>query len=132
MCDCSGLPYAISKVIDEEDKLLVATPKKFASWFNIAVKESTEVMSINRQAKTVTVKALPSGSESVIPYDVLVLSPGAAAVKPPLPGIDLPGVFTMKTIPDMRAVKAWIQSAGVKRAVVVGGGESRGLRGCTM
>lgn len=71
----------------------------------------------------VTIKDIPSGSESIIPYDVLVLSPGAAAVKPPLPGIDLPGIFTMKTIPDMRSVKTWIQGKSVKRAVVVGGGE---------
>mmetsp|Transcript_20799 Transcript_20799/g.52880 ORF Transcript_20799/g.52880 Transcript_20799/m.52880 type:complete len:603 (-) Transcript_20799:157-1965(-) len=117
-----GLPYHVSGVIAEEAKLLVATPAKFNNWFNIKVRESTEVISINREAKTVVAKDLKTGKEETHSYDKLVLAPGAAAIKPPLPGVDLPGIFAMKTIPDTRAVREHIEAAGVKRAVVVGGG----------
>lgn len=78
--------------------IFVATPALPPA---LKVKESTEVTRIDRLAKTVTARDLASGKEEVVPYDVLVLSPGAAAIKPPLPGRDLPGIFTMKTIPDM-------------------------------
>ena len=85
-----------------QNKLLVATPQKFASWFNVSVKESCEVVKIDREGKTVVVKDIAAGgTEHTVPYDALVLSPGSAAIKPPVPGIDLPGIFLMKTIPDM-------------------------------
>lgn len=69
------------------------------------VKEGTEVTKIDRSAKTVTTRDVKTGVEAVLPYDALLLSPGAAAIRPPLPGIDLPGIFTMKTLPDMYASK---------------------------
>lgn len=84
--------------------------------------EMSEVVAIHREKKTVTVKNLSTGEEREVAYDNLLLSPGSAALKPPIPGIDLPGIFTMKTIPDMRAIKGWIKAKGVKKAVVVGGG----------
>ncbi|KAG1659070.1 hypothetical protein FOA52_012071 [Chlamydomonas sp. UWO 241] len=117
-----GLPYAVSEVINDEAKLLVATPKKFKEWFNIDVQQMTEVTAIHRDSKTISIKNLATGEEREVPYDALLLAPGSAALKPPIPGIDLPGLFTMKTIPDMRLVKEWIKAKGVKSAVIVGGG----------
>lgn len=117
-----GLPYYVGGVIQEESKLLVANAAKFKNWFNVDVKEMTEVVGIDRKTRTVLAKDLRSGQQSSYSYDALVLSPGAAAIKPPLPGVALPGIFQMKTIPDTAAVKGWIAEKGVKRAVVVGGG----------
>lgn len=117
-----GLPYAVGDVIKEESKLLVANAAKFNNWFNIDVKESTEVIKVDPAGKTVVAKDVNTGEEKTYSYDKLVLSPGAAAIKPPLPGVDLPGVFPMKTIPDVRKVKDWIAKNNVKNAVVVGAG----------
>jgi NADPH-dependent 2,4-dienoyl-CoA reductase/sulfur reductase-like enzyme/rhodanese-related sulfurtransferase len=81
-----------------------------------------EVVSIQREAKTVTVRNLLTGTEFEDAYDVLVLSPGAAPLKPELPGLDLPGVFTVRTIPDTREIRGWIAKTNAKHAVVAGGG----------
>lgn len=117
-----GLPYYVGEVITEEKKLLLATPKLFEERFNIRVKVETEALSIDRDAKRLSVKDLVSGRIHDEPYDVLVLSPGAAPVKPPLPGMDLPGVFSLRNIPDSRLIRQWIKEINVKSAVVVGGG----------
>lgn len=117
-----GLPYYVGGVIPEEKSLLVANAAKFKSWFNVDVKERTEVVSINREARTVTARDLATGRESVQPFDALVLSPGALPVKPLLPGIGLPGIFQMKTIPDSKMVREYIEANNVKRAAVIGGG----------
>ncbi len=90
-----GLPYYVGEVITDETKLLVATPALFQERFNIQVKVETEVLSIDRTKKELSLKDLPSGKAFTETYDVLVLSPGANPIKPPLPGIDLPGVFTL-------------------------------------
>ncbi|WIA16691.1 hypothetical protein OEZ85_013349 [Tetradesmus obliquus] len=117
-----GLPYFIGDIIEEESKLLVATPAKFKKWFNVDVQDNTEVISIDRKAKTITARNVLTGEQRSHAYDALVLSPGAAPLKPPLPGVDLPGIFSVKTVPDSRAIKAWIAEHSVKQAVVVGGG----------
>ncbi|KAG2502006.1 hypothetical protein HYH03_000502 [Edaphochlamys debaryana] len=117
-----GLPYYVGEVIKEQSSLLVANAAKFNKWFNIAVKESTEVVSIDRAAKTVVARDVTTGATSTHPYDYLVLSPGGNAVRPPLPGVDLPGIFSVKTIPDANAIKAWIAEKNVKKCVVIGGG----------
>jgi len=93
-----GLPYYVGEIITEEKKLLVATPELFRERFNIQVHVETEVLSIDRQSKRLSVKNLATGELYDEPYDALVLSPGAGPVKPPLPGIDLPGVFALRTI----------------------------------
>jgi NADPH-dependent 2,4-dienoyl-CoA reductase/sulfur reductase-like enzyme len=93
-----GLPYHIGGVIPEESSLLVASAAKFNNWFNVKVQENTEVVAIDRAARTITARG--PGGEERHEYDALVLSPGAFAIKPPLPGIELPGIFQMKTIPD--------------------------------
>ncbi|GIL67291.1 hypothetical protein Vafri_20707 [Volvox africanus] len=117
-----GLPYFVGDVIKEQSSLLVANAAKFNKWFDVVVKESTEVVSVDRVAKTVKTKNLNSGEEDVYSYDYLVLSPGGNAIRPPLPGADLPGIFTVKTIPDANAIKSWINEKDAKTAVVVGGG----------
>ncbi len=117
-----GLPYYVGDVIHEEDKLLMATPAMFHDWFRVEVRTHSEVMGINRPAQTVTVRNLETGEEYAEPYDQLVLSPGAAPIRPPWPGIDLPGVFTLRTVPDSREIRNWIEARKPRKAVVVGGG----------
>lgn len=117
-----GLPYYVGNVIKDEKKLLVANADLFKQRFNIEVRLRNEVLAIDRSARTIKVKALDSGEVYEESYDALVLSPGAAPVRPPLPGIELPGIFALRTIPDSRQIRQWIDTHSVKRAVVVGGG----------
>jgi NADPH-dependent 2,4-dienoyl-CoA reductase/sulfur reductase-like enzyme/rhodanese-related sulfurtransferase len=117
-----GLPYHIGGIIADEAKLLVATPKLLNDRFRIQVKVHHEIVAIDRPAQTLTVRDLESGREFTDRYDYLVLSPGATAIIPAVPGVDLPGVFTVRTVPDARAVRAWIDSRQATRALVVGGG----------
>jgi NADPH-dependent 2,4-dienoyl-CoA reductase/sulfur reductase-like enzyme/rhodanese-related sulfurtransferase len=117
-----GLPYHVGGVIPNEASLLLASPQLFHDRFRIDVRVHHEVVSIQREAKTVTVRNLLIGTEFEDAYDVLVLSPGAAPLKPELPGLDLPGVFTVRTIPDTREIRGWIAKTNAKHAVVAGGG----------
>lgn len=117
-----GLPYYVGQVITERDELLVSTPEMFKAKYNIDVNVLCEAVAIDRQAKTVTIKSLTDGREFNESYDKLILSPGAEPVKPPLPGIDLPGVLSLRSIPDSDKIKDMIDSGKVKKAVVVGGG----------
>ena len=134
-----GLPYHISGVIDNESKLLVANEQMFRGFFNVEVRTNCEAVSIDPQQKTVALRNGATGEVTSEPYDKLVLSPGAVSVRPPLPGIDLPGIFQVRTVPDVRAIREWMTRgteflAGMfnytgiqfvkppRRAVVIGGG----------
>lgn len=117
-----GLPYHIGNVITEEAKLLLASPALFRERFNIEVRTEHDVLAIDRRAREIEVRELSTGRVYREPYDALVLSPGAAAVRPPLPGINHPGIFVVRTIPDSRQIRAWIAGKSAKRAVIVGGG----------
>ncbi|MDE3148022.1 MAG: FAD-dependent oxidoreductase, partial [Acidobacteriota bacterium] len=117
-----GLPYYVGNVIHDEAKLLLATPDLFRERFKIEVRTRNEVTGIDREARTVEVCDLETGRTYREHYDALVLSPGAAPVRPPWPGIDLPGIFTLRTIPDSREIRSWIEAKSVRKAVVVGGG----------
>ncbi len=117
-----GLPYYVGNVISDESILLVASPEMFHERFNIEVCTETEVTGIDRNSHTVSVRDARTGNTRLERYDVLVLSPGAAPIRPLLPGIDLPGVFAVRTIPDSRRIRAWITDHSAKAAVVVGGG----------
>lgn len=117
-----GLPYYVGDVIKDEAKLLVANPALFRDRFQIEVRTQHEVVAIDRKAREIEVRDLATGRSYREPYDALVLSPGAAAVRPPLAGIDLPGIFVVRTIPDSRQIRAWIDEKAAKSAVVVGGG----------
>ncbi len=117
-----GLPYHIGDVIPDRDKLLVVTPDEFNDMFSVDTRINNEVMKINRAEKTVTVKNVISGEEYTETYDKLVLSPGASPIVPPVAGCDLPGVFSLRNIPDMDDIKSFINEKKPARAVVVGGG----------
>ena len=117
-----GLPYYVGDVIKKEENLLMATPELFQKRFEIDVRLQSEVLAIDREKCRIQVKDLKSGKICHESYDALVLSPGASPIKPPMPGIDLPGIFSLRTIPDSRQIKAWITRHKAKRAVVVGGG----------
>ncbi|MEI6033137.1 MAG: FAD-dependent oxidoreductase [Verrucomicrobiae bacterium] len=117
-----GLPYHVGGVITDEAKLLVANPALFRDRFAIEVRTEHEAIAIDREAREIEVKELSTGRTYRETYDALVLSPGAAAVRPPLPGIDLPGIFVVRTVPDSRHIRAWIDGKSAKSAVVVGGG----------
>ncbi|MGC9197828.1 MAG: FAD-dependent oxidoreductase [Acidobacteriaceae bacterium] len=117
-----GLPYYVGNVIHDEAKLLVATPALFKDRFNIEVRTRHEVTEINREAQTVEIHDQITGRKYTEHYDNLVLSPGAAPIRPRLPGIHLPGIFTLRSIPDSREIREWIDSTHPESAVVVGGG----------
>lgn len=115
-----GLPYHIGGVIPERDSLLVTTPEVMREKFAIDVRVRNEVVKIERDKKQVLVKDLKTGQDYVETYDHLILSPGASAIRPPISGIDLPGIFSLRNLEDMDRIKAAVK--GKSSAVVVGGG----------
>jgi tRNA 2-thiouridine synthesizing protein A len=117
-----GLPYHISGVIAERGKLMVTTEAGFTARYAIDVRSRTEALSIDRARKTVTLRNLDSGEETVESYDRLLLSPGAEVLKPPIPGIGSPRIFTLRNIPDLDRIMASLGETRPRRAVVIGGG----------
>jgi NADPH-dependent 2,4-dienoyl-CoA reductase/sulfur reductase-like enzyme/rhodanese-related sulfurtransferase len=134
-----GLPYHVGGVIEKESSLLVASEQLFRTHFAIDVRTNCEAMAISPKNKTVDLRNVQTGEVTTESYDKLVLSPGAPSVRPPLPGIDLPGIFHVRTVPDARTIREWVEGgttflAGMYRysgiqfvkparhAVVVGGG----------
>ncbi len=130
-----GLPYYVGGVIKQEDRLLVATEQTFRDQFAIDCRTRCEVIGISAQNKTVELRDHTSGLVTTEAYDKLVLSPGAAPIRPPLPGINLPGIFSVRTVPDARNIRDWLEQLAAQpsgmdqhstakplRAVVVGGG----------
>jgi len=134
-----GLPYHVGGVIQKESSLLVASEKLFREQFNIDVRTNCEAVDISPKEKTINLKDVKTGKITTEKYGKLVLSPGAVSVRPPLPGIDLPGIFHVRTVPDARAINEWIEKGNLFlagmfrysgfqavrpkiRAVVVGGG----------
>ena len=134
-----GLPYHVGGVIEHESSLLVANERVFREQFAIDCRTRCEVTTISPVDHTVTLLDHATGQTTTESYNKLVLSPGAPSIRPPLPGIDLPGIFEVRTVPDARAIREWIEKgtsflAGMerysgfqtvrppKRAVVVGGG----------
>ena len=134
-----GLPYHVGGVIPRESSLLVADERVFREQFAIEVRTHCEAISISPENKTIDLRNVLTGEVTTESYDKLVLSPGAAPISPPLPGIDLPGIFRVRTVPDVRAIREWVEGhtalpSGMhaytgfqtvmpaKRAVVVGGG----------
>lgn len=117
-----GLPYHVGGEIPQRESLLLQTPQSLKARFNLDVRVQTEVTAINRGNRKVTVRDCQTGALSEESYHALILSPGAAPLRPPIPGIDHPGHFTLRNIPDMDQILAWIKQANATRAVVVGGG----------
>ena len=116
-----GLPYYVGGKIADRNKLLVTTPDRLRSRFRLDVRTSSSVEAIDRVARTVRVRELSTGREYVESYDKLILAPGAAPLTPPIPGIDLPGIFTLRNLQDVDRIKSVVTS-GIKQAVVVGAG----------
>lgn len=116
-----GLPYYIGGVIEERDKLFVQTPEAFSTRFRVDVRTENEAIFIDRKRKTVTIR---QSSEDTYEesYDKLVISTGASPVRPPLPGIDLSGIFTLRNVTDTDRIKEYIKSHAPRKAVVVGAG----------
>jgi NADPH-dependent 2,4-dienoyl-CoA reductase/sulfur reductase-like enzyme/rhodanese-related sulfurtransferase len=134
-----GLPYHVGDVIPDESDLLVANERVFREHFNIDCRIRCEAIDISAEDKTVQLRDLETGEVASESYDKLLLSPGASSIRPPIPGIDLPGIFSLRTVPDARQIREWIERgtsflAGMEkysgfqtvrppmRAVVVGGG----------
>jgi NADPH-dependent 2,4-dienoyl-CoA reductase/sulfur reductase-like enzyme/rhodanese-related sulfurtransferase len=117
-----GLPFYVGDVIEDERALLIASPELFRQRFDVTVFTETEVTAIDRDRASITVRDLKTGASRAERYDALVLAPGAAPIRPPLPGVDLEGVFAVRSIPDSRAIRAWIGERAARSAVVVGGG----------
>jgi NADPH-dependent 2,4-dienoyl-CoA reductase/sulfur reductase-like enzyme/rhodanese-related sulfurtransferase len=116
-----GLPYHLGGEIVEREKLIVTTPERLRTRLGLDVRTGTSVERIDRRAKKLHVRDLASGREYEESYDKLILAPGASPLRPPLPGIDLPGIFTLRNLQDMDRIKARMEE-GVKRAVVIGAG----------
>ena len=136
-----GLPYHVGGSIEKESSLLVATEQTFREHFAIDCRTRCEVIGISSENKSVELKNHNTGEVTTEHFDKLVLSPGAAPIRPPLPGIDLPGIFSVRTVPDARHMREWLERdtsdrnrTGMnsytgyqtvtkpQRAVVVGGG----------
>lgn len=117
-----GLPYYVGGVIQERSKLTLQTPESFRARFGIDVRVRHEAVAIHPEEHTVTVRRLEDGSEYTETYDKLILSPGAQAVVPPLPGVGDPRVFTLRTVEDTFRLRDYLEEHRPKSAVVVGGG----------
>jgi NADPH-dependent 2,4-dienoyl-CoA reductase/sulfur reductase-like enzyme/rhodanese-related sulfurtransferase len=117
-----GLPYYIGGEIRKRDELLVSTPEKLKNRFLIDVRINSEAVAIDRARKRLTVREPATGRVYEESYDKLILSPGAAPIRPPLPGADLDTVLTLRNIPDTDRIKALLGKKGSKSAVIVGGG----------
>ena len=116
-----GLPYYIGETIKDRDKLLVQTPEAMHARFNINVRINSEVVEVDPARKVVKVNSKEKGTYEEN-YDVLLLSPGAKPLKPPIPGIDSASIFTLRNIPDTDRIKEFVDREGTKSAIVIGGG----------
>ena len=119
-----GMPYHIGGEIADRGKLLVATANLLRTRFRLEVRERTEAIRIDRVARTVRVRSHVDGTESDLPWDRLILSPGASPIVPRIDGVDAAGVFTLRNIADMDRICAAVATEGQveRRAVVVGAG----------
>lgn len=118
-----GLPYYIGETIKDRSKLLVQTVKGMSERFNLDIRNLSEVLSINIEDKSVTIKDLKNGESYNESYDKLLLSPGARPIVPPIPGLnENESLFTLRNIPDTDKIKSYVESKNPKKAVVIGGG----------
>ena len=117
-----GLPYHIGGEIVERDELLVQTPASLRRRFRLDVRVRHEVLAIHRTRQVVEVMDLEAGRRFEQPYDAIVLSPGAAPLRPPIPGLELPGVHTLRNMADMDAIKAQVDAKPGGRALLLGAG----------
>ena len=119
--NCS-LPYHLSGIVEDSEKLVLMSPDIFKSRYNIEARVQQEVIQINRDKKTITVKDLISDKTYEEGYDKLVLSPGASPIRPNLEGIDNSNVFTVRNVVDIENINSYIKQKGMKDIAVIGGG----------
>ena len=117
-----GLPYYVGGSIEDKAELIVNTPQKYQGLTGVEVRTLREATHVDPVAKKVTVKNLENGQEEIYDYDKLLVATGASAVKPPIPGVDLPGVFPMRAPEDAITMRDYLTQNEVKKAVVIGGG----------
>ena len=115
-----GLPYFIGGVIEQRDALLVAPKQLLIDRFRLDVRTRTEATSIDRERKVVAVHNLENDEKYELPYDKLILSPGASPLRPPIPGADLPGVLTLRDLSDADRMQEIVSRA--QAAVIIGAG----------
>ena len=116
-----GLPYYISSAIPEADSLIASTPEHFRAARRVDVHTLHEIMAIDVRNQVLGVKG-PTGEEVTHRYDRLVVATGAVAAIPPVPGVDLPGVFRLRTLEDGIAIREWLRARRPRRAAVIGAG----------
>lgn len=119
--NCS-LPYHLSGVVKEADDLVLMNPELFLSQYHIEARVLSEVISINKESKEIEVKDLQSGEVYRESYDKLILSPGAAPIVPPIPGIDQVNIFTVRNVVDIDRLNQFVKSLYEKEITVIGGG----------
>jgi len=117
-----GLPYYIGGVIQNKEALTLKSPESFWERFRIEVRVHHEVTAIDKVNKTLAIKRLSEGTSYTESYDKLILSPGAKAVRPKLPGIENPKIFTLRTVEDTYRIREFLDAQQPRKAVVVGGG----------
>ena len=117
-----GLPYYVGNVIRRKDQLIVNTPESFSGLTGVTVLTGMEAVAVNREQKTVTAVSEKTQEKSVFAYDKLLIASGASPVKLPVEGVNLPGVYFMRTPDDAAALKEAVEAGKIKRAVVAGGG----------
>ncbi|MEG1410437.1 MAG: CoA-disulfide reductase [Terrisporobacter sp.] len=118
-----GLPYYIGGIIRDREKLIVQSVEAMSDKFNLDIRNLSEVTKVDKENKTITIKNLKTNKVYEEAYDVLVLSPGAKPVKPPIPGInDCYNLFTLRNIPDTDNIASYIEENKPEHAVVIGGG----------
>ncbi|HWQ14868.1 MAG TPA: FAD-dependent oxidoreductase [Roseiflexaceae bacterium] len=116
-----GFPYFIKGEIHRIEDLIVRTPEEFAK-SGITVHVRHEVTAIDTVTRTVRVRDLARGREFVDGYDALILAAGGSPTRPPIPGRDLPGVFTLRSVEEAVAIRNWLDDVRPRRGVIVGGG----------
>lgn len=119
--NCS-LPYHLSGIIKDPDDLVLMNPKLFLKQYNIDTRINSEVIAINRENKSVTVRKVDTGEEYTESYDKLILSPGASPIVPKLPGLDKVNIFTVRNVVDIDKLNKFINNIETKDVTVIGGG----------
>lgn len=117
-----GLPYYIGEVIKKRNNLFVTTAKAFSKRYRVDVRVFSEVKTIDRKNKMIEIIDQERGQSYQENYDKIILSPGAAPIKPPLQGIDLDRIFHLRNIPDSDRIKEYVDFKQPKSAVIIGGG----------
>ena len=117
-----ALPYHLSGLIDEADRLVLMSPEKFLVQYNIQARVNNEVLSINKEEKSVQVKNLLTGETYKESYDKLVLSPGAKPIVPNISGIEEVNIFTIRNVVDIDKLNKYVKSVDTKDIAVIGGG----------